>query len=201
MQVVRAVGGPGAAAPDLRGKLFLAARRSAARAGLRHAYRPRRATPATASPTSAPLERGAGEGAQVRRLRATTKSWSWACAAWPPASATTKASWWPGCRSRRPPTVWRNGWMRPAMPPAGEISAGTGVRADGRTPGSRRAALRQRRPPRWPPVVAQRCRCRPNGFTRRRRTRRPTWDRLDLVRDALGIGEAAWTCPRNQAAP
>ena len=64
------------------------------------------ATPATASPTwrgSSASCRGCASTAR----RATTRSWNSACAAWPPASSTTRASWWPACRSRRRPTGWR----------------------------------------------------------------------------------------------
>jgi DNA-binding IclR family transcriptional regulator len=38
------------------------------------------------------LERELAARAGQRRARGTTRSWSWACAAWPRASATTRAS-------------------------------------------------------------------------------------------------------------
>jgi DNA-binding IclR family transcriptional regulator len=90
MQVVRAIGGRAPLHLTSVGKLFLAhddpqrVRAYATRTGLAGHTRN--------SITDLPaLER---ELATVRSTgrRATTRNWNWACAAWPPASTTTRAS-------------------------------------------------------------------------------------------------------------
>ncbi len=111
MQVVRAIGGRAPLHLTSTGKLFLAAGRSAARA--RYATRTGLAghTQATAS-RSCPRWSASCPRRASTALRATTKSWSSACAAWPPASTTTRASWSRACRSR----PRRTGWTRAGCP-------------------------------------------------------------------------------------
>jgi DNA-binding IclR family transcriptional regulator len=126
MQVVRAIGGAAPLHLTSVGKLFLAhddpqrVRAYATRTGL-------------AGHTRNSITTCARSSASCRRCsstarRATTRSWNWACAAWPPASSTTRASWWPGCRSRPRPIGSRK---------AGSIAEG-----------DRGADLRGARPPR-----------------------------------------------------
>ena len=101
MQVVRAIGGRAPLHLTSTGKLFLAVedpqrvRAYATRTGLPgHTHN---------SITQLPvLERELAKAV----WRATTKSWNSACAAWPLACSTTRASWWRGCRSPPPPTGW-----------------------------------------------------------------------------------------------
>jgi hypothetical protein len=110
MQVVRAIGGRAPLHLTSTGKLFLAVddpqrvRAYATRTGLAGHTRN--------SITQLPvLERELAK-ARHTALRVTTKSWNWACAAWPPASTTTRTSWWRACRSRPRPT----GWTTPGCP-------------------------------------------------------------------------------------
>ena len=110
MQVVRAVGGRAPLHLTSVGKLFLAhddpqrVRAYATRTGLAgHTRNSITDLPRAGART--------GQRAPVAARRATTRNWNWACAAWPPASSTTRASWSRACRSRRRPTGWRRpGW-------------------------------------------------------------------------------------------
>jgi IclR family transcriptional regulator, carbohydrate utilization repressor len=123
MQVVRAIGGRAPLHLTSVGKLFLAADDPQRCARLRHPHRPGRQHPQQPHP-AATLERELRNAAS-RAWRATTKSWSWACAAWPPASTTTRANWSPACRSRRPPTgSTKTGCPNCRPPPRDQRGAG-----------------------------------------------------------------------------
>ena len=99
-----------AAAPHLGRQAVPGPRRPAARARLCHAHRPGRPhAQQHHRPASARARTRARDASTARR--ATTKSWSWGCAAWPPASSTTRATWSRACRSRRRPIGWKKpGW-------------------------------------------------------------------------------------------
>ena len=115
MQVVRAVGGRAPLHLTSVGKLFLAlddpqrVRAYATRTGLAGHTR----NSITDLPRSSASCRRCGSTAS----RATTRSWNWACAAWPPASSTTRASWSPACRSRRRPTGSKRPGSSASKPP------------------------------------------------------------------------------------
>ena len=98
---------PRAAASDLGRQAVPAADEPQARARLRDPHRPGRPHTRTASPSWRKLERELAQVRAARLSRATTRSWNSACAAWPPASTTIRASWSPACRFRRRPTVCR----------------------------------------------------------------------------------------------
>jgi DNA-binding IclR family transcriptional regulator len=105
MQVVRAIGGRGPLHLTSTGKLFLsvdepkAIRAYATRTGL------------AGHNKNSITDLGKLERELSLAMRATTRSWSWGCAAWPPASTTIPASSLPACRSRRRPTACRkSGW-------------------------------------------------------------------------------------------
>jgi DNA-binding IclR family transcriptional regulator len=95
MQVVRAVGGRAPLHLTSVGKLFLAHDDPTPCARLRRTHRPDRPH-AQQHHRCARLERELATGAQPPAWLATTKNSNWACAAWPPASSTTRASCWPG---------------------------------------------------------------------------------------------------------
>jgi DNA-binding IclR family transcriptional regulator len=90
MQVVRAIGGRAPLHLTSTGKLFLAVddrqrvRAYATRTG------PGRATPKN-SITQLPASSASWPRRASTASRATTRNWSWACAAWPPESTTTRA--------------------------------------------------------------------------------------------------------------
>ena len=106
MQVVRAIGGRAPLHLTSVGKLFLAhddpqrVRAYVTRTGLAGNTRNSITDPAA-------LERELS-GVRSQESRATTKSLSLVCAAWPQASMTIRAGWWRACRSRHRPTGWRN---------------------------------------------------------------------------------------------
>ena len=116
MQVVRAIGGRAPLHLTSVGKLFLAqddaqrVRAYATRTGLAGPHPQQHHRPDLARARAL-----AGDASTAPR--ATTRSSSSGCAAWPPASSTTRASWSQGCRSRRRPTGWRKaGWSGCARP-------------------------------------------------------------------------------------
>ena len=104
MQVVRAIGGRAPLHLTSTGKLFLAADEPSACAPMP----PAPAWPATPEQHHAAAGRWSASWPRPASTasRATTRSWSWACAAWPPASTTTRASWSRACRSPHRPTGW-----------------------------------------------------------------------------------------------
>ena len=109
MQVVRAIGGRAPLHLTSVGKLFLAPT-TIQRV---RAYATRTGWPATRATASPNCRRSSARMARVNQLGTARddEELELGCAAWPPASATTRAIWWPACRSRHRPTGWRNpGW-------------------------------------------------------------------------------------------
>ena len=116
MQVVRAIGGRAPLHLTSTGKLFL----STGDTRQVRAYALRTGLAGHTRNSLTDLERLERELAWcvATVTRATTRNWSWACAASPPASSTIPASWWRGCRSRRRPSACRmNGSSRWWIPP------------------------------------------------------------------------------------
>ena len=104
MQVVRAIGGHAPLHLTSTGKLFLAAdelqrvRAYATRTGLAgHTRNSITQLPALERELISARQSGVAHDNEELEL---------ACAAWPPASTTTRASWWRACRFRPPRTVW-----------------------------------------------------------------------------------------------
>jgi hypothetical protein len=90
MQVVRAVGGRAPLHLTSVGKLFLAHGRPAAVRA--YATRTGLAGHTRNSITDLPAWNASWPAVRAWARRATTRSWNWACAAWRPASTTTRAS-------------------------------------------------------------------------------------------------------------
>jgi DNA-binding IclR family transcriptional regulator len=115
MQVVRAIGGRAPLHLTSTGKLFLAVddpqrvRAYATRTGL--------AGHTKNSITQLPVLERSWRRPGNTALRGTTKSWSWACAAWPPASMTTRTSSWRACPFPPRPTGWTTAGCPSCRPP------------------------------------------------------------------------------------